>query len=91
MTKTSKSTKQAPVVEAVEEVAPHVEHVEATTTATEGEGLGITDLKNVVKIIDHAAEQGAFKSWSIINQVQAVRNKFQAFIDYADQQAAQEG
>lgn len=52
----------------------------------QGPVINITDLENVVKIIDHAAEQGAFKGWAVIEQVLAVRNKVQAFVAAAQPQ-----
>lgn len=54
--------------------------------------IGVLDLQNAVKIIDHAAEQGAFKGWQVIEQVIAVRNKLNAFVTaaLAAQQAEQD-
>lgn len=48
--------------------------------AVTGPVINITDLENVVKIIDYAADQGAFKGWAVVEQVLAVRNKIQAFV-----------
>lgn len=48
--------------------------------AQEGPAIGLADLQNAVKIIDHAAEQGAFKGWALIQQVWAVREKLNAFV-----------
>lgn len=45
--------------------------------------IGVVDLQNAVKIIDHAADQGAFKGWQVIEQVIAVRNKLNAFVTAA--------
>jgi hypothetical protein len=45
--------------------------------------LGIVDIQNALKIIDFACEQGAFKGWQTIEQVQGVRNKFAAFVEFA--------
>ncbi len=42
--------------------------------------IGLADLQNAVKVIDYAAEQGAFKGWTVIEQVIAVRNKINAFV-----------
>lgn len=50
--------------------------------------ISILDLANVVKIIDYAADQGAFKGWTVIEQVAGVRQKINAFVEAA--QAAQE-
>jgi hypothetical protein len=50
--------------------------------------ISILDLANVVKIIDYAADQGAFKGWTVIEQVAGVRSKINAFVEAA--QAAQE-
>lgn len=52
----------------------------------QGPVINITDLENVVKIIDHAADQGAFKGWAVVEQVLAVRNKIQAFVAAAQPQ-----
>lgn len=50
--------------------------------------ISILDLANVVKIIDYAADQGAFKGWTVIEQVAGVRQKINTFVEAA--QAAQE-
>lgn len=63
-------------VEGVVDGAP----VEAPADAP---AIGLVDLQNAVKVIDHAADQGAFKGWQTIEQVMAVRNKLVAFIVYA--------
>ncbi len=41
--------------------------------------LGIDDIKNAVKIIDFAADNGAFKGWKVIEQVLVVRNRLNNF------------
>lgn len=58
--------------------------VETTTEApapvAEQPTIGLADLQNAVKVIDYAAEQGAFKGWAVIEQVIAVRNKLNSFV-----------
>jgi hypothetical protein len=65
---------------------------DAAPVAQDQAAIGVVDLQNAVKIIDHAAEQGAFKGWQVIEQVIAVRNKLNAFVTaaLAAQQAEQE-
>lgn len=65
---------------------------QAAAPAQSEAAIGVVDLQNAVKIIDHAAEQGAFKGWQVIEQVIAVRNKLNAFVTaaLAAQQAEQE-
>ena len=53
---------------------------------TEAPSLGIQDIQNAVRIIDYAADQGAFKGWQTIEQVQTVRNRLAAFTAYAESQ-----
>jgi hypothetical protein len=61
-----------------------VQHVAATlptgpdATAPQ---LSFQDLDNVVKIIDFAAEQGAFKGWSVLTQVKEVRDRIATFVE----------
>ncbi|NQV99513.1 MAG: hypothetical protein HQ483_07430 [Rhodospirillales bacterium] len=43
--------------------------------------LNRIDIVNAVTVIDFACEQGAFKSWEVITQVQGVRDKLQTFIN----------
>ncbi len=45
--------------------------------------LGLVDIQNALKVIDFACDQGAFKGWSTIEQVQLVRTKLAAFVAYA--------
>lgn len=45
-----------------------------------GPTLGIDDIKNAVRIIDFAADQGAFKGWTVTEQVLLVRNRLNNFI-----------
>jgi hypothetical protein len=54
------------------------------TETTEAPSLGIQDIQNALKIIDFAAEQGAFKGWNTIQQVLTVRGKIAAFVAYAE-------
>lgn len=42
--------------------------------------LNVTDVENAVKVIDFAAEQGAFKGWGTINEVLNVRNRLVLFL-----------
>jgi hypothetical protein len=49
--------------------------------------LSLNDIQNAVKVIDFAAEQGAFKGWKTIEQVLNVRQRLNAFLEVA--QAAQ--
>lgn len=42
--------------------------------------LTLTDIQNAVKVIDFAADQGAFKGWPTIEQVLIVRNRLTAFV-----------
>lgn len=43
--------------------------------------LTITDLSNLLAIVDFAAQQGAFKGWDVVNRVLAVRNKLANFLE----------
>ncbi len=42
--------------------------------------LQIGDLEAVIKIIDHACEQGAFKGWQVCHEVFTVRNRLATFV-----------
>lgn len=55
---------------------------EASTNEA-GLGLSLADIQNAVKVIDYAAEQGAFKGWSVMEQVLVVRNRLNAFLGAA--------
>ena len=46
--------------------------------------LGLQDFQNILKVLDYCADQGAFKSWSTIQQVFAVRNRYDVFVKYAE-------
>jgi hypothetical protein len=61
----------------------------AEVQQTEAPTLGLQDIENTLKIIDFAAEQGAFKGWNTIQQVLAVRGKIAAFLTYAQENAEQ--
>lgn len=50
--------------------------------------LNITDIADAVKIIDYAAENGAFKGWTNIRQILMVRDRLEMFVEAAN--AAQE-
>jgi hypothetical protein len=50
------------------------------TPTQSGPTLGIDDIKNAVRIIDFAADQGAFKGWTVTEQVLLVRNRLNNFI-----------
>lgn len=66
-----------------------------TTSAAEADAiaLSLSDIQNVVKIIDFAAEQGAFKGWQTIEQVLVVRSRLHNFVTaaLASQPAAEGG
>jgi hypothetical protein len=42
--------------------------------------LAFTDIVDAVKIIDHAADEGAFKGWETIRKVLLVRDRLDEFI-----------
>jgi predicted acyl esterase len=56
---------------------------QAPATGAEAATISLVDLQNVVKIIDYAADQGAFKGWAVIEQVASVRQKINAFVEAA--------
>lgn len=56
---------------------------DTTEPHIEAPSLGLVDIQNGLKIIDFACDQGAFKGWATIEQVQSVRNKYAAFIAHA--------
>lgn len=53
--------------------------------------ISVDDIKNAVRIIDFAAEQGAYKGWKVIEQVLLVRNRLNEFVSAVapDETAAQ--
>lgn len=54
-----------------------------STPQADAPSLGLVDIQNALKVIDFACDQGAFKGWSTIEQVQIVRTKLAAFVSYA--------
>lgn len=55
-----------------------------TSNDVQAPSLGMIDIQNALKIIDYACEQGAFKGWNTITQVQSVRNKLATFLAVAE-------
>ncbi|CAM6054940.1 unnamed protein product [Sphagnum tenellum] len=53
---------------------------ETPTTAAPDAALSITDIQNAIRVIDYAADQGAFKGWETIQQVLVVRNRMNDFL-----------
>ena len=51
-----------------------------TTAPVDAPVLSISDIQNAIRVIDYAAEQGAFKGWNTIEQVLAVRNRMNDFL-----------
>lgn len=45
--------------------------------------LNISDISDAVKVIDHASERGAFRGWTNIRQVIALRDRLQIFVEAA--------
>jgi hypothetical protein len=45
--------------------------------------LNFNDIADAIKIIDHAAQEGAFKGWDNIRPILSVRDKLQAFVESA--------
>lgn len=66
---------------------------EATATENKPEAsLGLNDIRDAIRCIDFAAEQGAYKGWQTIQQVLIVRNRLNAFVSaVAPPTAATEG
>lgn len=50
----------------------------------------VAEIKNAIAVIDHAADQGAFKGWNVVNQVLAVRGRLSAFIEMMEAALAQQ-
>lgn len=48
--------------------------------------LSLNDIQNAVKVIDFAADQGAFKGWATIEQVLVVRSRLNNFLAAAQAQ-----
>jgi hypothetical protein len=51
---------------------------------TQANTLNVTDIVDAIKIIDYAAEQGAFKGWQNIRQILTVRDRLEAFVASAN-------
>lgn len=66
----------------------HLANGTGELAAPDSPTINIVDLQNAVKVIDFAAEQGAFKGWQIIKQVMAVRDKLDEFVLAANPPAA---
>lgn len=45
--------------------------------------LNISDIADAVKVIDHAADQAAFRGWANIRQVLALRDRLELFVEAA--------
>lgn len=45
--------------------------------------LNITDIADLIKIVDYCAEQGAIKGWSNIRQCLAIRDRVDQFVTQA--------
>lgn len=45
--------------------------------------LNISDIADAVKVIDHAADQAAFRGWANIRQVIALRDRLELFVTAA--------
>jgi hypothetical protein len=52
--------------------------------------LEVTDIQNAIKIIDFACDQGAFKGWNVIKQVNGVRERLNAFAEFVESQKSEE-
>lgn len=42
--------------------------------------LNVTDIADLLKIVDYAADQGAYRGWANIRQVLAVRDRVEKFV-----------
>jgi len=54
-----------------------------TYTEVAPPSLTIVDIERALQIIDHAADQGAFKGWGTIESVLLVRTRLADFVTYA--------
>ena len=63
---------------------------EVTATEADGPSLGIADIQNALRIIDYAAEQGTFKGWNTMQQVFSVRQRLDAFVQFAKANSPEE-
>ena len=50
------------------------------TTPVPAPALTVADIEMTVRALDYAAEQGAFRGWTVIEAVLAVRNRLAAFV-----------
>jgi hypothetical protein len=75
-TNNAQTKTEEPIVPPVAAEAPET----PTTDAASAPTLQVQDLQNLLQVVDYAAEQGAFKGWSTISQVFAVRQKLNAFL-----------
>jgi hypothetical protein len=57
--------------------------INETTVEEAPVSLSLNDIQNAVKVIDFAAEQGAFKGWKTIEQVLNVRQRLNSFLEVA--------
>lgn len=46
--------------------------------------LNLNDLKNILIIIDYAADNGVFKGWANIKKVMELRDKLESFLNSVD-------
>jgi len=46
--------------------------------------LNVVNIADAVKVIDYACEQGAFKGWTNIRQILALRDQLEAFVTAAN-------
>ncbi len=51
--------------------------------------LQVGDIEAVVRIIDHAAQEGAFKGWGVLQEVFTVRNRLVTFLTTINPQSQQ--
>jgi hypothetical protein len=52
--------------------------------------LQIGDIEAAVKVIDYASEQGAFKGWTVVQEVLVLRNRLVSFVRAVTPPAAEE-
>jgi hypothetical protein len=45
--------------------------------------LNISDISDAITVIDHAADQGAFRGWTNIRQIIALRDRLEVFVSAA--------
>lgn len=56
------------------------ESVSTVTVPPTDPSISLSQIATLVASIDHAAEQGAFKGWAIIDQVRTARDAVAAFL-----------